>query len=162
MEKEFMENANQKFNDYDEQFKKCDKQFEKMHSRLSNHGKQFEEIHAHLADHDKQFEEIHAHLADHDKQFEEIHAHLADHDKQFEEIRQDLNEIKRSVLFMEEYITSKIPALFDAYLSHEQKNEEFDNRITNLEKNSDVNSLKISILEDTSKKHSSQLAKLSS
>ena len=118
MEKEFMENVNQKFVEYD-----------------------------------KQFEEINSHLANHDKQFEKC-------DKQFEEIHQTLAEIKRSVLFMEDYMTNKIPALFDAYQLNQEKHEEFNSRITSTEDISYSNSLRISVLEDTSKIHSQQIKKL--
>lgn len=87
---------------------------------------------------------------------------LDEHTRILNEHTKDLQSIKRTLTIIEDAVTNKIPALFDAHQANQEKHEEFDNRITNVENISSTNSLKISILEDSSKMHSIKLAKLSS
>lgn len=85
---------------------------------------------------------------------------LDEHSVAISEHSEDIKSMKKSLAIIEDAVTSKIPALFDAYQANYDKNEEFDNRLSTVENISDTNSLKISILEDTSKVHTKQLAKL--
>lgn len=73
-----------------------------------------------------------------------------------------LKEIHRSVLLSEAYLRDKIPTLFDANTVNQEQHEDFNNKFDNLESSVEHNSLKISILEDTTNLHSEQLRKLTS
>ena len=85
---------------------------------------------------------------------------LDEHTRILNEHTEDLQSIKRTLTIIEDAVTNKIPALFNAHQANQEKHEEFDNRITNVENVSSTNSLKISILEDSSKMHSMKLTKL--
>ena len=85
---------------------------------------------------------------------------LDEHSNKMSTYDEDILSIKRSLVIIEDAVTNKIPALFDAHKANLEKHEEFDNRISLLETTSENNSLKISILEDESKRHSEQLKKL--
>ena len=123
--------------------------------KLSKHDEKFEEL-------DKRLDRVEERLDEHDKRFDNHENRLNSIENILNEHTKDIESIKRSLAIIEDAVTNKIPALFDAIQSNMEKHEEFDNRITKLENISDTNSLKISILEDTSKIHSKQLAKLSS
>lgn len=102
---------------------------------------------------DKRFEEQDKKFDEHGKKIDDIDALIKQHSE-------DIASIKKSLLLIEDAVTDKIPALFDAFMVNRQKNEEQDNNIHKLEKTSEFHSLKISILENTSKKHSEQLNRL--
>lgn len=102
---------------------------------------------------DKRFEEQEKKFDEHGKKIDDIDALIKQHSE-------DIASIKKSLLLIEDAVTDKIPALFDAFMVNRQKNEEQDNNIHKLEKTSEFHSLKISILENTSKKHSEQLNRL--
>lgn len=124
------------------------------HTRILNgHSKTLEEHTIILNEHSKKLDEHSRILDEHSKQ-------LGKHDSTLDEHSSDIKSIKRSLFIIEDAVTNKIPALFDAYQTNQEKHDEFNNRIEHVENISDTNSLKISILEDTSKKHSKQLKKL--
>ena len=83
-------------------------------------------------------------------------------DYRLDNIESILLSLKRSMLIMEDYMKNNIPALFDGYSLNQDQHNEFKQKITSLEKDTDSNSLKISILEDTTKVHSSILESLQS
>lgn len=83
-----------------------------------------------------------------------------EYDQHFIEIDKTLKELQRSILIIEDDTHNKIPALFDANKVREEKDEELQTEINDLAESSELHSIKISILEDTSKKHSEQLAHL--
>ena len=89
------------------------------------------------------------------EQFDEVR-------ERFAEIESILLSLQKSMLIMEDYMKNNIPALFDGYSLNQDQHNEFNQKINNLEKNTDSNSLKISILEDTAKVHSSILESLQS
>ena len=82
------------------------------------------------------------------------------HEEKLDEHSNDIASIKRTLLLIENAVTNKIPALFAGYQSHQEKRQEFNSRIHHVEDVSEINSIKISILEDTSKAHSKQLNQL--
>ncbi len=101
-------------------------------------------------------------LDEHSKMLGEHSKKLDEHSKILGEHSDDIKSLKRTLFLIEDAVTNKIPALFDAYSLNQDKHDEFNARITNVENISDQNSLKISILEDKAKEHSRKLAKLSS
>lgn len=142
-------------------------------NRIEQHHAQYMEIFARQDKRfdlqDKRFDEQDKRFALQDKRLEGHDKKLDRHEKMLNELIQiskehteDIKSIKRSLVLIEDAVNNKIPALFDAFMVAKQKDEELSIDIKKLEKTSDLHSLKISILEDTSKKHSAQLAKLSS
>jgi len=108
-------------------------------------------------------------LEQHGKTLEEHTKILNEHTKilnEHTEILQDysrrLESLERSVLIIEDYVTNRIPALFDGYSMHQQKQEEFDDAIEKLDNRTTIHSIKISALEDITRKNSKKSAKLSS
>lgn len=93
---------------------------------------------------------------------EEVHQFQAKTEAEFSDIRETLAVLKRSTLLIEDYVTNKIPVLFDAYSINQEEHENYDHKFENLESVTDTHSIKLSILENTSKIHSEQLAKLTS
>ncbi len=143
--------------------------FARQDKRFDLQDKRFDEQDKRFALQDKRFDEQDKRFALQDKRLEGHDKKLDRHEKMLNELIQiskehteDIKSIKRSLVLIEDAVNNKIPALFDAFMVAKQKDEELSIDIKKLEKTTDFHSLKISILEDTSKKHSAQLAKLSS
>ena len=133
---------------------------EKVLSKLEQNQNNFEKLFAKLDEHDKEFEKINAKLDEHDKRFEEIdtnfktvNAKLDEHDKEFK-------EIKNYLLVLEDKISTELPALFDGYSTNIEKSTEIEFKQKDLEKKVELDSLRISVLEDDSKHHTKQISKL--
>ena len=77
------------------------------------------------------------------------------------DIQSTMANIQRSLLLIEDQVMNKIPALFDGYSANFEKGVELDNRQTKTEQTVELNSLRISMLEETSKHHTEQLSRLS-
>ena len=139
MEKEFMEKV----------LAKLDKQEEFSQKMLHK-----------LEKHDKDLEQISAKLEKHDKDLEQISAKLEEHDKKFEEHSKEIRSINNFLIVKEDELFNKIRALFDGYTANLEKNNALESRQTATEQKVDINSLRISMLEDTSKHHTEQISKL--
>lgn len=151
-----------------EEFKK------KIMQNLEKDNKRHAEIMHRFEERDKRHAEIMHKLEENEKRHAEIMHRFEENDKRHrkhgdfeQEIRQKFKEhdeiladLKRSTLIIEEYVTNRIPALFDAYSLNQEQHDRIDEKFDNLEKVTDTHSLKISILEENSKNHSKQLAKL--
>ena len=181
MEKEFMEKVLAKLDKQEEDSKQIllkldehDKQFEQIFAKLNEHDKQFEQIFTKLNEHDKRFEQIFAKLDEHDEKFEQIFAKLDEHDEKFEQVFAKLNEhdkkfadhdkefrnLKDCLMVIEVELFNKIKALFDGYTINQEKGTELESRQSSTEQKVEVNSLRISVLEDASKEHTEQISKL--
>ena len=171
MEKELMEKVLTKL---DKEFEGIANNFKMVNAKLDEHDKEFEEIannfkmvNTKLDEHDKEFEEIannfkkiNAKLDEHDKEFEEIannfkmvNTKLDKHDKEF-------RDLERYWFVFEDKVTTELPALFDGYSANIEKSTEIEFRQNATEKKVELDSLRISILEDNFKKHDEQLSKL--
>lgn len=139
MEKEFMEKV----------LAKLDKQEEFSQKMLHK-----------LEKHDKDLEQIFAKLEEHDKKFDKVFAKLEEHDKKFEEHSKEIRSINNFLIVKEDELFNKIRALFDGYTANLEKNNALESRQTATEQKVDINSLRISMLEDTSKHHTEQISKL--
>ena len=64
------------------------------------------------------------------------------------------------MIIIEDKFSNEIPALFDAYNANFEKNTDLESRQDTTERKVEINSLRISNLEDTSKNHSKQISKL--
>ena len=99
-------------------------------------------------------------LEKHDKDLEQIFAKLEEHDKKFEEHSKEIRSINNFLIVKEDELFNKIRALFDGYTANLEKNNVLESRQTATEQKVDINSLRISMLEDTSKHHTEQISKL--
>ena len=167
MLKEFMEQVLAKLDQNEENFEKVsakleehDKEFEKINAKLDEHDRRFEEIdnnfkivNARLDAHDRRFEEIDNNFVDIAENFKLINLKLSDHDKQFK-------EIKNCLLVLEDKITNELPALFDGFSANVEKSTVVEFKQKAIEQKEELDSLRISSLEDISKQHSEQISKL--
>lgn len=115
-----------KFQEHDEKFNKIDERFDKI-------DKKFEEI-------DERFEKV-------DRRFEEV-------DKRFEELETEIKEMakgmqvtKEAVILMEQKISLEIPALFDGYSMHQEKQERQECEIDSINNKIASHDARISCLE---------------
>ena len=146
MLKEFMEQVLAKLDQNQENF-------EKVFAKLEEHDKEFEKINAKLDEHDRRFEEIDNNFVDIAENFKLINLKLSDHDKQFK-------EIKNCLLVLEDKITNELPALFDGFSANVEKSTVVEFKQKAIEQKVELDSLRISSLEDISKQHSEQISKL--
>ena len=154
-------------NKHEEHLKSCDEHFLEVDKKLKEHDEHFERIEAKLKEHDEHFEKIEAKLKEHDERFERIEAKLKEHDERFEKIEKEIAELKemvkdlqRAMLIIEDAVTNKIPALFDGYAMHQEKQEQLEERVGTLENSSEIQSIRISALESITSENSKQLAHL--
>ncbi len=98
----------------------------------------------------------HTHILDEHSRILNQHTHILN------EHSEELASIHRSLVVIEDAVTNKIPALFDAFLANQEKHEEYDKQIDHLETVTQKNSIRISVLEHTSQMHSKKFEKLSS
>ena len=154
------------------------KEFEAIHKRQDNFEsyakKEFEAIHKHQDDFEsytkKEFQAIHKRQDDFEtyakKEFGAIHKRQDDFETyvkgEFRDIRDILGHLQKSTLLIEDYVTNKIPVLFDAYSLNQDNHQNYEHKFKDLESVTDSHSIKLSVLENTSKVHSEQLAKLTS
>lgn len=124
--KEFFQNS---MNSIIEQMNKG---FAEVNQKFTEMNQKFE---TRFAEMDQKFE---ARFAEMDQKFE---ARFAEHDKKFE-------EIQRTLVIIEDKISNEIPALFDGYNANNEHYEMLEKRVSELEEKENLNSLKISILED--------------
>lgn len=138
MDNEFKQEVRLKFGEFDKRFESIDKRFDSVDAR---------------------FDALEARMDASDRKFDNFRNEVREKFNQYDEI---LASLQKSVLIIEDYVTNKIPALFDAYSLNQEQHHSFDEKIDSLENLTSNHSLKISVLEDTSKTHSEQLAKLTS
>lgn len=113
-----------------------------MSSIIEQMNKGFAEVNQKFEEMNQKFE---ARFAEVDKRFVEMdqkfEARFAEHDKKFE-------EIQRTLVIIEDKVSNEIPALFDGYNANNEHYEMLEKRVSELEEKENLNSLKISILED--------------
>lgn len=114
----------------------------------------------HLCEHDKKFDDVMKQLREHSEILKKVVEKLFEYDKRFDEVDKTIKSMNRSIILIEDQVTTKIPTLFDAHTVNHDKIEEDSERIDNLENETENNSMRISILEETSKEHSSKLSGL--
>ncbi len=134
MDNEFKNEVREQFNEFREKFAEVDNRLDKVENRLDRV----------------------------ENRLDRVENRLDNIESKLEDIESILLSLKRSMLIMEDYMKNNIPALFDGYSLNQDQHNEFKQKINNLEKDTDSNSLKISILEDTTKVHSSILESLQS
>ena len=130
-----------------------DRKFDMVFAKLEEHDRKFQEI-------DKQFEKVNEQFKKVNQKFEVVNQKFASVDEQFADMNKEIKEIKNYLIIIEDKISNQIPALFDGYNSNFEKNTDLESRQDVTEQKVAINSLRISSLEDTSKKHSKQISKL--
>ena len=141
MDNEFKNEVREQLNEFREKFAEIDNRFDKVENRLDRVENRLDKV---------------------ENRLDKVENRLDNIESKLEDIESILLSLKRSMLIMEDYMKNNIPALFDGYSLNQDQHNEFKQKINNLEKDTDSNSLKISILEDTTKVHSSILESLQS
>ena len=73
-----------------------------------------------------------------------------------------MKSFQRTMLIIEDAVTNKIPALFDGYSMHQQKQEELEEKVESLEEITQTHSIRIAALETISSNDAKRLSKMSS
>lgn len=73
---------------------------------------------------------------------------LDEHSKTLEEHTEILNSLQRSMVIIEDAVVNKIPALFDGYSMHQEKQEQLETRVEKLEEVSQMHSARLIVLEN--------------
>ena len=141
-----------KLDEHDQNFKEIyTKDMVEIKAKLAEHDKNFKEItkdmveiKAKLAEHDKNFKEI---KETYTKDMLEIRAKLAEHDKDIKELKEMIQSLQRTMLIIEDAVTNKIPALFDGYAMHQEKQEQLENKVDKIEEKVETHSIRIAALE---------------
>ena len=154
MEKEFMEKV---LSQLEIQDKKSDRIFEK----LEEHDKKFDMVFEKLEEHDKKFDMVFKKLEEHDKKFDMVFEILNEHTIQIKKLQKEVSGIQDYLLQLENDLKDQIPALFDGYIMNYEKNTGIDLKQSDLKAKVELNSLRISMLEGSSKRHDELLSKLS-
>ena len=92
---------------------------------------------------DKKFEEL-------DKFQNYVYDKFDKIDEKFDQITHILDVIRQSQVLLEEQIMLKIPALFDGYSMHQEKQEILEKEINSINHNVEDHDIRISILEQQS------------
>ena len=130
-----------KLQEHDERFNKIDEKFEEVDQRFKEIDQRFEKI-------DQRFEEIDQSFKEVDQSFKKINQTLKRHEVEMEKMSQDMQVTKEAVILMEQKISVEIPALFDGYSMHQEKQERQDNEINSLNVKVENHDVRISCLEE--------------
>lgn len=68
---------------------------------------------------------------------------------EMKDIKEDVDVLKRAVINIEAEVTTKIPALFDAFSANLDKHKQYDEKINNLEATVEEHSIRLDVLELT-------------
>lgn len=146
-----------------------EKDMAEVKTTLKEHSEAIEEVKATLKEHGEAIEEIKATLKKHDEEIAEIKVILKEHGEAIVELQKDVKELKdmmksfqRTMLIVEDAVTNKIPALFDGYSMHQQKQEELENKVDRLNQTVETHSIRIAALETISSNDANRLSKISS
>lgn len=99
---------------------------------------------------DKFQEDVYKRFDKIDEKFDKIDEKFARIDKKFDSIDHTLEVIKESLILIEDQVMFKIPALFDGYSMHQQKQEILEDNINSVNRKVEDHDIRISILEQQS------------
>ena len=108
----------------------------------------FEDVYHRFDMIDAKFEDVYRRFDVIDAKFEDVYRTLDAHNRKFVEFQEMFNDFQRSLVLIEYNVSDKIPALFDAFTVNHDFYEKLEKRIDDLEQKRNVDSLKISILEE--------------
>ena len=138
------------------------KEMTEVKTTLQEHSEVMADIKAILKQHDEDIKDIKAILKQHDEDIKEIKAILKQHDEDIKELKEMMRSFQRTMLIVEDAVTNKIPALFDGYSMHQQKQEKLEGKVESLEKITQTHSIRIAALETISSNDTKRLSKMSS
>lgn len=98
----------------------------------------------------KKFDKLDKFQEDVYKRFDKIDEKFARIDKKFDSVDHTLEVIKESLILIEDQVMFKIPALFDGYSMHQQKQEILEDSINSVNHKVEDHDIRISILEQQS------------
>ena len=130
-----------KLQEHDERFNKIDQKFEEVDQRFKEIDQRFEEV-------DQRFEKIDQSFKEVNQSFKEINQTLKRHEVEIKKMSRDMQVTKEAVILMEQKISVEIPALFDGYSMHQEKQERQDNEINSLNVKVENHDVRISCLEE--------------
>ena len=139
-----------------------EKEMTEVKTTLQEHSEVMADIKAILKQHDEDIKDIKAILKQHDEDIKEIKAILKQHDEDIKELKEMMRSFQRTMLIVEDAVTNKIPALFDGYSMHQQKQEKLEGKVESLEKITQTHSIRIAALETISSNDTKRLSKMSS
>ena len=136
MSVEFEKKAYEKFDKFDAKLDKIEK-FQQMACEKFDKLDKFQEyVYENFDRMDITFKKI-------DERFKKV-------DERFDEITQILDVIRQSQVLLEDQLMTKIPALFDGYSMHQQKQEFLEDNINSVNRKVEDHDIRISILEQQS------------
>ena len=138
----------QKFEEVDQRFKEIDQRFEQIDQRFEEVGQRFKEIDQRFEEVDQRFEKFDQNFKEVNKSFKEINQTLKRHEVEIKKMSQDMQVTKEAVILMEQKISLEIPALFDGYSMHQEKQERQDDEINSLNLKVEKHDARISYLEE--------------
>lgn len=106
------------------------------------------EIKEMLKNHDERIKKLEQIAKETKKTLDEHSKTLAEHSKILEEHTEILNSLQRSMVIIEDAVVNKIPALFDGYSMHQEKQEQLETRVEKLEEVSQMHSARLIVLEN--------------
>lgn len=144
-----------KLQEHDERFNKIDQKFEEVDQRFKEVGQRFEQIDQRFEKIDQRFEEVNQRFEKIDQSFKEVNQSFKEvnqtlkrHEVEMEKMSQNMQVTKEAVILMEQKISVEIPALFDGYSMHQEKQERQDNEINSLNVKVENHDVRISRLEE--------------
>ena len=86
-----------------------------------------------------------------DKDIKEIKETLKRHDEDLKELKEMIRSLQEAMVIVEDAVTRKLPALFDGYKMHQEKQERLEERLDKIEEVSAEHSIRIFALEAAKK-----------
>lgn len=145
----------------DEKIDKLEGKMDEILRILLEHSNRFEQIDHRFEQIDQRFEQIDQRFEQIDKKIGKIDGTLGEfeaillyhsellqkHDKKLKEHDEKFNSIERTLFLIEDAVSNKIPALFDAYQMHQDHQEISDKRIDELEETVENHTVRLISLE---------------
>ncbi len=153
MSKKFEKIVLKKLDDHDKRFDEHDKKLDEHTRILGEHTKKLDE-HTRILDEHTRI------LNEHTRILDEHTKILDEHTKKLDEHTVTLARIEQYLIRIEYKLTNEIPALFDGYSFNIEKTNRVEVKQKETDRKVEINSIKISDLERTSKIHDGQLKNL--
>jgi len=154
MSSKFEKDVYQKFAQFDEKFKKIDERFEKVDERFQKIDERFAKIDERFQKIDERFAKIDERFAKLEKDISFMKDDIAFTSKRVDNIenilvsmQQTMENMNKSIILIEHTLTTKIPALFDGYSMHQEKQEIQQENIDSLNVKVEEHDVRISSLE---------------
>lgn len=145
MEEKLFEYVKNNFDFMKQGFKEMQKNFKEV---LDFMNQKFEDVYRRFDVIDAKFEDVYRKFDVINAKFEDVYHILDAHNRKFAEFQEMFNDFQRSLVLIEYNVSDKIPALFDAFTVNHDLYEKLEKRVDDLEQKRNVDSLKISILEE--------------